>query len=121
MKNIPVISVQGKSLAEAYEKALIILYEKGTRFQTQYDRPGDPPSLDCTMNITILNPESDPMIHMAFPGGIEELKEYVLELEGLKDHWVKNINDPIYLSWQVGKIRRLERTCQRKIGRKRPF
>lgn len=93
MKNIPVVSVSGKSLAETYETALIYLYGKGTRFQTQYDKPGEPLSIDCTMNMTILEPESDPMIHMAFPGGIDDLKEYVMELEGYKNHWVKNMND----------------------------
>jgi thymidylate synthase len=93
MKNIPVITVSGKSLAETYELALIYLYGKGTRFQTQYDKPGDPMSIDCTMNMTVLEPETDPMIHMAFPGGVDDLKEYVLELKGYKDHWVKNIGD----------------------------
>ena len=82
MKNIPVLIIQKKSLAEAYEAALIKLYREGIPFKTQYDRPGDPLSLDATVNITILEPESDPMIHHAFPGGIDELKEYVLELKG---------------------------------------
>lgn len=100
MKNIPVIAVSGKSLAEAYETALISLYEKGTRFKTQYDKPGDPLSIDCTLNLTIEEPETDPMIHMAFPGGIEDLKEYVLELKGFKDHWVKNMNDPNDTRWE---------------------
>ncbi len=109
MLNIPVISVEGCSLAETYEKALINLYEKGTRFKTQYDKPGDPLSLDCTMDITILEPESDPMIHMAFPGGIEDLREYVLELKGLKDHWVKNINDDHDTRWEYTYHGRLER------------
>lgn len=100
MKNIPVLTVSGASLAETYEAALINLYEKGTRFKTQYDKPGDPLSIDCTMNMTILEPETDPMIHMAFPGGIEDLKEYVLELKGYKDHWVKNINDEKDTRWE---------------------
>ncbi len=100
MKNIPVIHVQEKSLAQAYETALTKLYNFGTGFKTQYDKPGDPLSLDCTMNITILEPESDPMIHMAFPGGIDDLKEYVLELKGYKDHWVKNMNDPDDTRWE---------------------
>jgi thymidylate synthase len=65
MKNIPVLTVSGASLAETYEAALINLYENGTRFKTQYDKPGDPLSIDCTMNMTILAPETDPMIHMA--------------------------------------------------------
>lgn len=109
MKNIPVIAVEGISLAEAYEKALINLYEKGTRFKTQYDKPGDPESIDCTMNITIIEPESDPAIHMAFPGGIEDLREYVLELKGIKDHWVKNMNDPDDTRWEYTYHGRLEK------------
>lgn len=100
MKNIPVLTVQEKTLAEAYEAALIKLYHEGIPFKTQYDRPGDPLSLDATINITILDPESDPMIHHAFPGGIDELKEYVLELKGFKDHWVKNMNDPKDTRWE---------------------
>jgi len=100
MKNIPVISITKKTLAEAYEAALVSLYEQGTRFKTQYDKPGDPLSIDATMNITILEPETDPMIHQAFPGGIDELKEYVLELKGYKDHWVKNMNDPEDTRWE---------------------
>ena len=100
MKNIPVIAITAKTLAEAYESALMALYEKGTRFRTQYDKPGDPLSMDCTMNITIEEPETDPMIHMAFPGGVEDLKEYVLELKGYKDHWVKNMNVESDTRWE---------------------
>jgi len=100
MKNIPCISVTRTSLAEAYEAALIAVYEQGTRFKTQYDKPEDPESMDCTMNITIEEPETDPMIHMAFPGGIDELKEYVLELKGYKDHWTKNMNVPEDTRWE---------------------
>jgi thymidylate synthase len=99
-KNIPVLTVAGKTLAEAYEKALLELYKNGIRFKTQYDKPGDPLSIDSTMNITILEPLTDPMIHRAFPGGIDNLREYVMELTGLKDHWVKNINDPKDTRWE---------------------
>ena len=100
MKNIPVIAVFEKSLAHAYETALLELYHKGVKFKTQYDKPGDPLSLDCTMNITIEEPESESMIHMAFPGGVENLKEYVMELTGYKDHWVRNINDQNDTRWE---------------------
>ena len=100
MKNIPVITVCEKSLASAYEKALTELYKNGISFKTQYDRPGDPLSLDCTMDITVLEPLSEPMIHKAFPGGIEDLREYVMEVQGVKDHWVKNINDPKDTRWE---------------------
>jgi thymidylate synthase len=87
-------------LAEAYEKALFALNEQGIGFRTQYDKAGDPASLDSTMNITVLDPLSDPMIHKAFPGGIEDLREYVMELQGAKDHWVKNMNDPADTRWE---------------------
>ncbi|MFT3868331.1 MAG: hypothetical protein QM715_07525 [Nibricoccus sp.] len=100
MKNIPVITVCETSLAAAYEKALTSLHEQGVRFRTQYDKPGDPQSLDCTLNLTVLDPLSEPMIHKAFPGGIEDLREYVMELCGAKDHWVKNINDPTDTRWE---------------------
>jgi thymidylate synthase len=99
-QNIPVIYVCEKSLAQAYEKALASLYTNGVRFKTQYDKPGDPLSIDSTMDITILEPMSDPMIHKAFPGGIEDLREYVMELLGAKDHWVKNMNDPKDTRWE---------------------
>jgi len=99
-KNIPVITVEAETLAEGYEKALFELYNRGTRFTTQYDKPGDPLSIDCTMNITILDPLKDPMIHKAFPGGITNLREYVMELKGLKDHWAKNMNDPEDTRWE---------------------
>ncbi len=98
--NIPVLHAAGRSLAEAYERALFLLYREGISFRTQYDRPGDPPSLDATMNITVLDPLSEPMIHKAFPGGIEDLREYVMELQGAKDHWVKNMNDPADTRWE---------------------
>jgi len=109
MNNIPVLSVCGESLALTYEAALVKLYKEGTRFKTQYDKPGDPLSLDCTLNATVLNPELDPMIHQAFPGGIDELKEYVMELKGFKDHWVKNMNDPDDTRWEYTYHGRLQR------------
>jgi len=109
MLSIPVITVSEKSLALAFEKALVELYNRGIRFKTQYDKPGDPESIDCTLNLTIEEPESEPMIHMAFPGGIEDLKEYVLELKGFKDHWVKNMNDPADTRWEYTYHGRLEK------------
>lgn len=120
MINIPVIAVTEKSLALAFEKALVELYKKGTKFRTQYDKPGDPESLDCTLNLTIEEPESEPMIHMAFPGGIEDLKEYVLELKGFKDNWIKNMNDPEDTRWEYTYHGRLEKygAWQEKVGNK---
>jgi thymidylate synthase len=100
MRNIPVLHVTGKTLAQAFEKALYDLYRNGLSMKTQYDRSEDLPSIDATMNITIEEPWEDPMIHKAFPGGIEDLREYVMELQGVKDHWMKNMNDEEDTRWE---------------------
>ncbi len=100
VKSIPVLTVAGRTLAEAYERALIELHANGTRFHTQYDKPDDPLSIDATMSITVEEPLADPMIHKAFPGGFADLREYVYELEGLKDSWIKCINDPDDTRWE---------------------
>jgi thymidylate synthase len=117
MQSIPVLHVRGRSLAEAYERALVALYREGTRFPTQYDKPGDPPSLDATMNLTIDDPLADPMIHKAFPGGLADLREYVYELEGRKDNWVKAINDPADTRWEYTYHGRLQNYGQWKEKR----
>jgi thymidylate synthase len=100
MIDIPVLNVSGFTLAEGYELALFELYKHGQRIKTQYDKPGDPQSIDATMNITYLYPDQDPMIHKAFPGGIEDLYEYVQELKGRKDRWIKNLDDPKDTRWE---------------------
>jgi len=88
---IPVLFVEGEGLAEAWEKSLISLYEKGCEIKTEYDKPDDPPSKDCSMTVVIHNPLAEPMIHKDFPGGLEDLQEYVLEvLEGIKDHCIRD-------------------------------
>lgn len=107
MKSIPVLTVEGHTLAEGYERALIALYKRGVPMKTQYDRPEDPPSIDGTLNLTIHEPWSDPMIHKAFPGGIEDLREYLFELGGRKDHWVKNMDDPDDTRWEYTYHQRL--------------
>jgi thymidylate synthase len=109
MKDIPVLHARGKSLAEAYENALVELYKNGGRMSTQYDKVGDPRSIDATLNITIEDPLSDPMIHKAFPGSIASLREYFFELAGYKDTWTKNINDPKDTRWEYLYSQRLRK------------
>jgi thymidylate synthase len=119
--NIPVLSVTGRTLAMAYEAALIELHRHGLRIRTQYDAPDDPLSIDATMDITVLEPEADPMIHRAFPAGIEDLREYVMELEGVKDHWIKNLNDPEDTRWEYtyhGRLARYGAWYEEKDGRR---
>jgi len=39
--NIPVLMVEGQSLAEAWEKSMVALHEKGCDVKTEYDKPED--------------------------------------------------------------------------------
>jgi thymidylate synthase len=89
--NIPVLFVEGDSLAEAWEKSLVELNEKGCDVKTEYDKADDPPSKDCSMTIVVRDPLAEPMIHKDMPAGLEDLQEYVLEVtEGIKDHLVRD-------------------------------
>jgi len=98
---IPVLFAKGGCLPEAWENSLVALFSFGTMLETQYDRPGDPPSLDCSMVMVIDDPVSEPMIHRSFPGGLEDLEEYREEVvEGIKNHWVRDVNDPNDKRWE---------------------
>jgi thymidylate synthase len=108
MKGIPVLSVEGDGIARAWENSLIALHEKGCSLKTEYDKPEDPPSKDATMCITITDPLNEPMIHKDFPGGPLELQEYVMEVcEGIKDHLVRNREDPKDTRWEYTYHQRL--------------
>ena len=105
--DIPVLMVKGTSLAEAWEKSLVELYKNGVRIRTQYDRLDangqfiDPPSIDATMIVVVEDPLSEPYIHRAFPGGLDDLEEYRLEIiEGIKDHWVRDPDNPEDNRWE---------------------
>lgn len=106
--SIPVLFVEGANLPEAWEKSLISLNEKGCSIKTEYDKPEDPPSKDCSMTIVVEDPLAEPMIHMDMPGGLEELQEYVLEVtEGIKDHLIRNDGDPSDTRWEYTYHQRL--------------
>jgi thymidylate synthase len=99
--NIPVLFVEADGLAEAWEQSLVRLHAEGCDVQTEYDKPGDPPSKDSTVTVVVRNPLSEPMIHKDFPGGLEDLQEYVLEVtEGIKDHLVRQASDPADTRWE---------------------
>ncbi len=108
MKGIPVLNVEGDCIARAWELSLIALHEKGCNLKTEYDKPEDPPSKDATMFITITDPLKEPMIHKDFPGGPLELQEYVMEVcDGIKDHLVRNPEDPKDTRWEYTYHQRL--------------
>ncbi|MBN2413734.1 hypothetical protein JXQ31_18790 [candidate division KSB1 bacterium] len=106
--NIPVLFVEGNCLAEAWEKSLISVHRHGCDIKTEYDKPGDPPSKDSTMTIVVNDPLAEPMIHKDFPGGLEDLQEYVLEVtDGIKDHLVRDADDPDDTRWEYTYHQRL--------------
>jgi thymidylate synthase len=79
--NIPTLFIAGKTLPEAWEKAVLACWHNGVS--------GDPPSRDCTMLWTVEDPFAEPRIHRAFPGGLEDLEVYRQEVvEGVHDHWI---------------------------------
>ena len=96
--DIPVICVNDRSIAGTWERSLTKLYYEGCNIKTEYDNPNDPPSIDATMILTVLDPLSESMIHRDLPGGLEDLQEYVMEVcDGIKDHWVDPLSNT---KWQ---------------------
>lgn len=108
MNGIPILFAKGDTIARAWENSLIELHQNGCVIKTQYDKPEDPPSKDSTMSIIIEDPLAEPMIHKDFPGGPEELQEYVMEvLDGIKDHLVRDPNNPEDTRWEYTYHQRL--------------
>lgn len=94
--NIPTIFIKADCLPEAWEKAVVAVWENGAELKTQYDKPDDPASKDATVMIEVTDPFAEPRIHKNFPGGPEELESYRQEVvDGIHDHWI----DPAAGKW----------------------
>lgn len=86
---IPVLSVGGRTVPEAWEAALLAVWDRGLEIRTEYDRADDPPSLDATVMVEVREPMGEPRVHKNFPGGPNELEIYRQEvLAGIHDHWI---------------------------------
>jgi len=108
MNGIPVLTAEGEGIAQAWENSLLALFERGCPMKTQYDKPDDPPSKDATMIVVVRQPLAEPMIHRDFPGGFEELQEYVMEVcDGIKDHCVRDPSDASDTRWEYTYHQRL--------------
>jgi thymidylate synthase len=89
MSDIPVLFVSGENLPEAWEKAVLAVYDNGVEVKTEYDKPSDPPSLDATVMVEVRRPLSEPRVHKNFPGGPTDLEVYRQEVvDGIHDHWI---------------------------------
>lgn len=91
----PVIAVSGRTLPEAWQNAMLALYEQGLDTATSFDRQGDPQSKDATVMVTVEEPLAEPRLHKkAIPAGLEELEIYRLEVvAGVHDHWVNRFGE----------------------------
>ena len=88
-KEIPVLKIEGETLPEVWEKAVITTWRDGLDIKTEYDKPNDPASKDSTMIMVVNDPMKEPRIHRAFPGGLEDLEVYRQEVvAGIHDHWI---------------------------------
>ena len=106
--DLPVISITAECLPEAWEKAVLAVWDYGLEVKTQYDKPEDPPSKDATVIVTVANPLSEPRIHKNFPGGPAELEVYRQEVVGgIHDHWI----DPAAGKWTYTYHERLFAYC----------
>ncbi|MHC4624955.1 MAG: thymidylate synthase [Planctomycetota bacterium] len=106
--DIPVISVAADCLPEAWEKAVLAVWDNGLEIKTQYDKADDPPSRDATVVVTISAPLAEPRIHKNFPGGPAELEAYRQEvINGIHDHWI----DPKAGKWTYTYHQRLFAYC----------
>ncbi|MFA5251335.1 MAG: thymidylate synthase [Phycisphaerae bacterium] len=106
--HMPVISITADCLPQAWEKAVLAVWDNGLEVKTQYDKPDDPPSKDATVIVTITDPFTEPRIHKNFPGGPAELEAYRQEVvDGIHDHWV----DPAAGKWTYTYHQRLFAYC----------
>jgi len=110
MARIPIIHVEGQSMPEAWEKAYLALADKGLVYKR--DDPDDSgEQIDSRVMIDIQNPDADPFSHRK--GGtnanLAPLYDYLLEMMGARDSWVKDHNDPTDTRWEYTYHERLAR------------
>lgn len=102
--HVPVLTIQARTLPQAWEESVLAAWEHGVRVPTEYDKPGDPPSRDTTMIVVVDEPLAEPRIHRAFPAGLAELEVYRQEvIAGVHDHWI----DPDAGKWTYTYHKRL--------------
>jgi thymidylate synthase len=98
MAKLPQLVAEGDSLPEAWEKSLLLLYDKGINYFKESYKLGVAKDkiLECSMKMVVRNPLKEPMLHMGCMG-IETYKQYVSDvLEGTKDYMIGKGYDYTY-------------------------
>ena len=106
--DIPILFARGTNLARAWENSMVAMWARGGFIRTQYDDKNPKtgkyivaPSKDCTMHWVVEEPLSEPRIHREFPGGPNDLEEYVQEVvDGIKDSWIRDPNNHEDERWE---------------------
>ena len=80
------MEIQGKTLAQAYNSALIFLKDYGKTYPCpDYNQD----IIETSATIVVEEPFAEPMISKVFPGGHHELQQYVMEIcDGILDFMV---------------------------------
>lgn len=75
--------VEGRTLPEAYHKALVTLYQEGEQFPCpDYDTN----MLETSLTMYVEEATGEPFISKLFPGGHRELQQYTMEIvDGILD------------------------------------
>jgi thymidylate synthase len=91
MSDYPIGLIKADLLPMAWERALLWLLAEGSKIETEFDRPEDPPSLDAFLVVRVNEPMKEPRIHRAIPTGFKELWDYVLDVcEGAHNDRIGN-------------------------------
>lgn len=101
MARLPVLTVHGESMPEAWENSILTLAEKGLVYKRE-DEEDSGDQIDSYMTIDIQNPDADPFSHLK--GGVmavdQPFIDYCYEMMGSKSSWTKDKNDPEDTKWE---------------------
>ncbi len=79
--------IQADTFPEVWEKAMVAVWERGYDIKTDYDKLGDPKSLDLTAMLVVTHPDKEPKFHRCLPMGLDTLFDYIDEVvKGTRDH-----------------------------------
>lgn len=92
MKSIHIVA---NTLPEAFEKAIVDCWKYGDSFITEYDKPGDPQSKDCSMMIEIKDPMAEPRVHRNLCLGMNDQEKYRSEvIYGVHNYYMDDLSNP---------------------------
>ncbi len=86
--NLPVLSVKGRTIPEAWENSVVELHKNGLWYNRGGRKDKGNLQVDSTMVMEIEEPNSGLFMHKYSVCGWDDLFEYQMEILGAKDSWV---------------------------------